>query len=81
MDVIDVDKSTKMTVSSSRTAFHSIQRLSLSHYCISSLKRSAPRICSELSEGGKRYFATEFVKDFYKAAGLKGGEFQKIGVE
>jgi hypothetical protein len=47
---------------------------------ISSLKPLAPLACYELLGWGNASF-DQSVKDAYKAAGLKGGAFDKIGTD
>lgn len=79
-DVIDVDKSTKVKVRIEPDGFPTYQTISDRYVHLKPEAVGSAHLFRILGKGGSIY-CDQFVKDSFKAAGLKGGDFYKIGVE
>ncbi|HEY8214005.1 MAG TPA: DUF1629 domain-containing protein [Methylocystis sp.] len=79
-DVIDVDKSTNVKVRIEPDGFPTYQTISDRYVHLKPEVVGAAHLFRIVEMDG-RVYCDPFVKDSYKAAGLKGGDFYKIGVE
>jgi hypothetical protein len=79
-DVIDVDKSTKVKVQIEPDGFPSYQIFSERYVHLKPEVVGAAHLFRIVEMDG-RVYCGQFVKDSYKAAGLKGADIYKIGVE
>ncbi|PPC92516.1 MAG: hypothetical protein CTY36_13475 [Methylocystis sp.] len=79
-DVIDVDKSTKIKVRTEPDGFPSYPIVSERYVHLKPEAVGAAHLFRIVEMDG-RVYCDQFVKDSYKAAGLKGADIYKIGVE
>ncbi|AZG75280.1 imm11 family protein [Methylocystis rosea] len=79
-DVIDVDKSTKVKVRIEPDGFPTYQTISDRSVHLKPEVVGAAHLF-RIVEMGRGVYCDQFVKDSYKAAGLKGADIYKIGVE
>jgi len=79
-DVIDVEKSKKVTVVIEPDGFP-VYRMAYSRYVHLKPEAVGSAHLFRIVGMGRGVYCDQFIKDSYKSAGLKGGTLQKIGVD